>query len=337
MDTIGGQYPFFFRNEMVKYKEIPISGLISYHMDDNELFMTNEKLGLSTTISQRENTAHKDTQIMNNRTTQLVNYNITAERKFKLSVLDWLTDGKPKLFRSPTEGNYIVRLMNTSLSPNETVGRMLHTFSSTGYEMAPCDLDNLSMNKLNSFDMHTTHITPETPIGFKQIVLTDFPEGATHISVSAENITNFYWDTIYPNSVNIQINGKIYTNMGVLDGLTTECSNIIIPYEAIAQGDTIKFNYSSTQKPTSIIETRVGGVAYNSTQHIDQICVVKDMSTNMSYPSYTITINGTTIDCSDGQVRYYYNIDSITKPAASGVLLYIYKKLDDALIIEGVE
>ena len=29
-DTIGGQYPFFFRNGWVRYKEIPISGLISY-------------------------------------------------------------------------------------------------------------------------------------------------------------------------------------------------------------------------------------------------------------------------------------------------------------------
>nr|DAZ72814.1 MAG TPA: hypothetical protein [Caudoviricetes sp.] len=29
-DTIGGQYPFFFRNGQVRYKEIPISGLISY-------------------------------------------------------------------------------------------------------------------------------------------------------------------------------------------------------------------------------------------------------------------------------------------------------------------
>ena len=29
-DTIGGKYPFFFKNNQVRYKEIPISGLISY-------------------------------------------------------------------------------------------------------------------------------------------------------------------------------------------------------------------------------------------------------------------------------------------------------------------
>ena len=58
----------------------------------------------------------------------LTSNNIAREREFKMKVLSWLTDGKPKLFRSPTEGNFIVRLMNTSLTPNDTLGRMLHTF-----------------------------------------------------------------------------------------------------------------------------------------------------------------------------------------------------------------
>jgi hypothetical protein len=45
-----------------------------------------------------------------------------------LEVLEWLNNGEAKIFRSPTEGNYIVRLMNVSLTPNDTLGRMLHTF-----------------------------------------------------------------------------------------------------------------------------------------------------------------------------------------------------------------
>ena len=81
---------------------------------------------------------------LHQRTTSLVSYNILAERKFKLEVLDWLNNGKVKLFRSPTEGNYLVRLMNVSLSPEEKTGRMLHTFNSTAYEMAECTYDNLN-------------------------------------------------------------------------------------------------------------------------------------------------------------------------------------------------
>jgi len=38
-DTIGGRYPFIFRNGNVKYKEFPISGLISLNSDPNERFM----------------------------------------------------------------------------------------------------------------------------------------------------------------------------------------------------------------------------------------------------------------------------------------------------------
>jgi hypothetical protein len=33
--------------------------------------------------------------------------------------------------------------MNTSLSPNDTIGRMLHTFSSTAYEIADYNFNNL--------------------------------------------------------------------------------------------------------------------------------------------------------------------------------------------------
>ena len=49
--------------------------------------------------------------VKRDRTTNLTDYNIVAERIFKMKVLDFLNDGKPKLFRSPGEGNFIVRLM----------------------------------------------------------------------------------------------------------------------------------------------------------------------------------------------------------------------------------
>ena len=133
-DTIGGKYPIFYRNGQVRYREIPISGLISYLMDDYEQFATNEELGLAAADRAR--------------TTSLTNYNIIAERKFREKVLNWLNDGKPKLFRSMTEGAFIVRLMNVSLSPNDTVGRMIWTFSATAYEIDENTYDNLKKHKL---------------------------------------------------------------------------------------------------------------------------------------------------------------------------------------------
>lgn len=76
-------------------------------------------------------------------TTNLTSENIMSERYFKLKVLDWLTDGRVKLFRSPTEGNYLVRLLNVSMTPQDTLGRMIHSFTSTAYEIADINYDNL--------------------------------------------------------------------------------------------------------------------------------------------------------------------------------------------------
>ena len=56
MDTIGGKYPFIFRNDQVEYKEFPIAGLISYQMDENNLFITDEELGLINNNTQRKAT-----------------------------------------------------------------------------------------------------------------------------------------------------------------------------------------------------------------------------------------------------------------------------------------
>lgn len=125
-DTIGGVHPFIFRNGRTYYKEFPISGLISYKIDEDEMFL------------------HREEYDFEEDTIDLTSKNITQERKFKMSVYEWLTNGKPKLFRSPGEGNYIVRLLNVSLTPNDTVGRMLHTFSSTAYEVADMTYNNLT-------------------------------------------------------------------------------------------------------------------------------------------------------------------------------------------------
>ena len=126
-DTLGGKYPFFFRNGNVSYKEFQISGLISLLMDENNLF--------NATLSELTEPVGIETQ--------LITDTIHRERDFKLQVLNWLNNSKPKLFRSPTEGNYIVRLMNVSMSPIDSLGRMLHTFTANAYEIADYDFSNL--------------------------------------------------------------------------------------------------------------------------------------------------------------------------------------------------
>ncbi len=139
-DTIGSKYPFIFRNGHVNYKEFPISGLISYWSDEEHLFMSNEDID----IVDGETLVRDEELPWNLKTTNLVNYNIAAERRFKLEALEWLTNGKPKLFRSPGEGNYIVRLLNTTLTPTDAVNRMLHTFNCTAYEVSEITYNTLA-------------------------------------------------------------------------------------------------------------------------------------------------------------------------------------------------
>ena len=150
IDTIGSQYPYFFRNGNVLYKDFSISGFISYFSDENELFMSNAELGLIDLDNGRAHNISNE-QLSRHRTTNLVSHNFTGERLFKMKVLEWLNNGKPKLFKSPAEGNYIVRLMNCSLSPNDTLGRMLHTFNSNAYEIADYNRDNLIIYNLIPF------------------------------------------------------------------------------------------------------------------------------------------------------------------------------------------
>ncbi len=143
VDTIGSKYPFFFRNAMVGYKTFPISGLISMLTDDDELFTTYEDIERLRRNASRNKTPGSESNLYQSTETDLTWKNIESERLFKLKVLDWLNDGKLKLFRSPQEGNYLVRLMENSLTPTNELGRMLHTFNSVAYEA-----DNTSYNSL---------------------------------------------------------------------------------------------------------------------------------------------------------------------------------------------
>lgn len=120
-DTIGGAYPFITRNGATKYKTFPITGLISFNMDENNLFLPadffNEDIGRLEDI-------------------------YTKERFFRDAVLDFILDGKPKLFKSPTEGNVIVRLTDVSCTPEQALGRLIYSFSATAYEIAEPTMEN---------------------------------------------------------------------------------------------------------------------------------------------------------------------------------------------------
>ena len=150
-DTIGGKYPIFFRNGNVKYRDFTINGLISFQMDEQRLF---SEYGVADQPS-RERTYTTGMDDSNPPKlhsfvipTDLVGENFFHERMFREEVLEWLNDGKVKLFRSPSEGNLIIKIMNVNMTPEQVPSRMIYNVSCQAYEAMGHEYEDLVKAKI---------------------------------------------------------------------------------------------------------------------------------------------------------------------------------------------
>ena len=138
-DTLGSKYPFVRRNGYAEYVQFPIGGMISFFMDEDELFTSKAELfGDSLKLYTNYNDANR------------IGYanDYIYERKFRDKVIEFLYDEEIKLFRSPTEGNMLIKVMDASLTPNTQLGRYLWSFSATAYEMADCTIEQMREYKI---------------------------------------------------------------------------------------------------------------------------------------------------------------------------------------------
>lgn len=139
-DTIGGQFPFIKRNGNVYYRQLPISGLLTFLTDNYEVF-ANKTLLLQGNANRLLYQNYNDDN-------NITNYNnFIYERLFREEAIKFLQDGKPKLLKTLTEGNILVRLMDINLSPEGGLNRYIYNFSATAYEQANPTIENIS--KLN--------------------------------------------------------------------------------------------------------------------------------------------------------------------------------------------
>ena len=156
-DTIGGQYPYITRNGNTKYRTFPVNGLISFNMDENELFTSDlDMYGYQDIVSLYRRRRKAE---------YIFDYDYRREFDFREKVLDFLQDGKPKLFKSATEGNIIIRLMQVAAQPNQSLNRMIYSFTSTAHEVAADTIENYLKygffevgNYATSFVVYSTHI-----------------------------------------------------------------------------------------------------------------------------------------------------------------------------------
>lgn len=106
IETLGNKYPFFVRNGNLRYKEIPIGGLLSYRTELSDTYLE-----------------------------QSIADEMRLEREYKLGIEAWLSNGEDKILRLGPEGSYRVRITDLSFTPIEALGRRLHEFSATACEV----------------------------------------------------------------------------------------------------------------------------------------------------------------------------------------------------------
>lgn len=233
-DTLGDQFPHLSKNGYAYYAEFPISGLISFQMDEdqtfftlktdgyyynNELVIPADKFSVSTATRGDESVPSYlpiDSSITDN--------NIFVERKFREKAEQFLNDFTYKLYKSPTEGNIVIGLINLSMTPNVSLGRMIFEFSATAYEVLENTIDDL--NEVGIIDVGTFNnkVSTEIQTSFGQIdgIYLGCPEGNDiynlikqqeeiavgdgRYKLSLVNVNSF-WIERYPT---IDFDGKIY-------------------------------------------------------------------------------------------------------------------------------
>ena len=196
-DTLGGQYPIIRRNGKTNYKQFTLSGLISSYQDEFGTFTTKDEL---------YGESKQDYEDYNSNNDINEQYDYILETAFRNKVLSFLNDNTVKLFRSPTEGNILVKLMNISLSPKEELGRMLYTFSANAYEIDTVTLDNLFIYKVISQGQENHTISS---VFFRLGQLQTFVKAGTDIIQLIQNQLNKKANTGFDEKLNYLSNIKI--------------------------------------------------------------------------------------------------------------------------------
>ena len=187
-DSLNSQYPIILRNGLANYAEFSLGGKITLHSDyDGSFFLKEDSIDKDSqqpfkggyyyngdlVISSDKYLDNYSRIISNdyyvtqpNGEFSKFNCNHTAnnvymERIYRTYVEEFLNNGEYKLYKSPTEGNAIITLVNVSLVPNQQLGRLISDFNSTAYEVADNTLTNIKLYNINPLTVRTNNMILE--------------------------------------------------------------------------------------------------------------------------------------------------------------------------------
>ena len=150
--TIGAKYPYIKRNGSNYFRTFPIGGLISSFIDatdwydphfyNGEFHYNENEIKAFTSKADIYGESQELYDDYNNKK-GITEYNdYIYEREFRKKVYDFLYKHNVKLFRSTTEGNILIKLMNIDFQPVETLGRRLYSFTATAVEVDDATIPN---------------------------------------------------------------------------------------------------------------------------------------------------------------------------------------------------
>lgn len=177
-NTIGSKYPYIKRNGANYFRSFPIGGLITAlsdmtdwydpHFINGNFDNTQNELKLFTSkeeIYSNSLSLYEDYNF-NNRINEYNDF--IYERNFRERVYDFLYQHNVKLFRSTTEGNILIKLMNIDFQPVETLGRRLYSFTATAIEVDEANIKNYDKYGIQTIGEYQTRVTHKEEV-FGQI------------------------------------------------------------------------------------------------------------------------------------------------------------------------
>lgn len=294
VDTLGSQYPFIRRNGAVNYRQFSISGLITLFNDEDEVFITQEDL-FQEALSDYE--AFRDENYIT-----LYNDDI-YEREFRDRIVEFLYDDSVKLFRTMSNGNVLVKLMDISLQPlAEAIRSYVYSFSASAYEVDDCSIDNYE--KYGIFNLGTVEETDEVNQTHFGQYYGEAPSGnlLTALDEKYLSLKSGYETTVkYLTDIRIKFEDDSYPvkrNGSSLEKSTDSETTDIIGLGHIVQIDGVDIFVPSTTNRYELVgeDIQINSIIFKATENIqvDYIAVLVENlttdETNVSSYQYTTRI-----------------------------------------------
>ena len=301
--TIGSKYPFIRRNGNVNYRTFSLSGTITHFMDARQNTMHASPLDLYGT---NEFGGKSKYDQYNNRHNINVYNNSIYERDFREKVIDFLYKNDVKLYKSSTQGNMLVKLMNISFTPNNTLSRHIYDFTCTVQQIDEFTVDNCDKYNIQDKGQYSN----ETSVSI-----------ITQGQILAPNLNLFYTESDSNNQEEeIYKNRKIYNAnsrlvFGNAKGDTGLSKDIIKNYIAP------KYNYLKTD----LIDVKIDYLSY--------------LKIEFTSPPYLISqVNGTLKMCEGSEKAIY--LGHIIKINGESIIVGpegIYELADNSIQIKTLE